>query len=546
MKKRFAFIFIAILGFTAVHAQNFTKADSLRGMLRYERSCYDVHYYELNLDFNLEEKFISGRVDMHFNVKKPTNLIQVDLYENMSLDKVMWGQIPLSFKREENAVWVHFPNPLSSGSNQSIRMYYHGNPTIAKNAPWDGGFVFSKDSEGKPFVGVACEGDGASLWWPNKDHLSDEPDSMRISGTVPEDLMFVSNGNLERTHSSGESPKKTFTWKVNYPINNYNVTACIANYVHFSDTYTGAKGALKLDYYVLPENEAKARKQFEQVKPMLEVYEKYFGPYPFWKDGFALVETPYLGMEHQSAIAYGNQYKPGYLGMHPPGVDFDYIIIHETGHEYWGNHVSMKDIADMWIHESFCTYSESVFVEGTMGYEEAVKYLKYQMNFITNASPIMGTHGMNQPGNGTDMYYKGAWMLHTIRSVINNDEVWWSLLRGIQDEFGMKTVTGDEIIEYCSQKAGIELDYIFYQYLNRPKPPRLEYKIEKKFGKAILHFRWNDTQTDFVMPMDLLIDGERVRIRPFTTWQSIELKKSQVDKLAWDTDRFYVKPLEVK
>lgn len=526
-------------------AQPFTKADTLRGALRLERECFDVTYYHINLDFDLDERFIKGYVDMNFEVKKPSRTIQVDLYDNMNLTSVKWGSMDLKFNRVANAIFIDFPSALRVGSSQILRMEYNGKPTVAKNAPWDGGFVFKTDSKGKHFVGVACEGDGASLWWPNKDHLSDEPDSLRLTGRVPSDLMLVSNGNLEKKTKLGD--KTEYTWKVSYPINNYNVSVNIADYFHFSEIYTNREGReLNCDYYVLKENKAKAKEQFKQVIPMLKIFEAYFGPFPFWNDGYALVETPYLGMEHQTAIAYGNQYKNGYLGRQPEGVDFDYIIIHETGHEYWGNHVSMKDIADMWIHESFCTYSEAVYVEATYGPDIAQDYLNYQREFITNNGKILGVPDVNNHGNSTDMYYKGAWMLHSIRNTINDDQVWWNCIRGIQDEFGMQTVSGDQVIRLMNDYTNIDLEPIFKQYLGLSKVPRLEYRKVKKWGRTIFEYRWEAQTKGFNMPVEIIVDGKAERLYPRDDWQSIEYQKIKPDQIEIGMDKFLISSIELQ
>ena len=406
----------------------FTEADTLRGMLRPERTCYDVTFYDLQIKVDIDNRYISGYNEIHFKTISDFSKIQIDLFENMKITKIVFERNNLNFVRIHNAVFIDFPQQ-NKGVTNSFRVYYEGYPRTAKRAPWDGGFTWSKDKNGNPWVAVSCEGIGASLWFPNKDHLSDEPDSVRIGVAVPNDLTCVSNGNLENTIS--EKDYKRFNWLVSYPINNYNITLNIADYAHFSDTYKSEDGEnLALDYYVLPENLIKAKKHFEQVKPMLAAYEKFFGKYPFWDDGFALVETPYLGMEHQSAIAYGNQYKRGYLGgMIPNGINFDYIIIHESGHEYWGNSISCGDHAEMWIHESFCTYSEALYVEYMYNYKEAIRYLNFQRNFVENRKPILGPMNVNFDGwDHSDHYYKGALILNTLRSSINDDKkmVWFN------------------------------------------------------------------------------------------------------------------------
>lgn len=404
--KKFAFLILIVSQIiTSANAQlmdgkkAFSRKDTLRGTLSPERANYDVKHYLLDIKIDIDKRYIDGTNQISFEVLNDLPLLQFDLFENMNVNKVEWNNKKLKFNREYNAVFVKFPEALKKGSKHSITIYYDGNPTVAKRAPWDGGLVFKKDKNGKPWVGVACQGTGASLWWPNKDHQSDEPDSMEIRVTSPSDLEEVSNGSLVSKMDLKNGYTKRI-WKVNHPINNYNVSINIADYYHWTDTYiskiNGEK--LSLDYYVLKDNEAKARKQFEQVKPMLDAFEKRFSPYPFYKDGYKLVETPYLGMEHQSCVAYGNAYKNGYMGFDMSGsgegMKFDYIIIHETAHEWWGNSLTSYDIADMWIHEGFGQYSEVVYLEELYGKESALKYLKGIRNGISNKEPIIGPYGV--------------------------------------------------------------------------------------------------------------------------------------------------------
>ncbi len=530
---RYILLILILAVSSLVQAQEFTLADTLRGTLSSIRSCFDVTYYDLKLDVDIEKRSIRGVNHIHFKNEADFDSLQIDLFDNMLIDSILFKGKPLRFSRLFNAVFVSFPNRMKKGGNGVLLVYYHGTPIAAKNAPWDGGFVWKEDGNGKPFVGVACEGTGASLWWPNKDHLSDEPDSMRISCTIPNGLMCVSNGELESNVS--ENGKTSWNWKVSYPINNYNVTLNIADYAHFTENYENASGEnLKLDYYVLKENLEKAKEQFKQVPEMMRCYEEAFGPYPFYKDGYALVETSYLGMEHQGAIAYGNKYKAGYLGRHPEGMDFDYIIIHETGHEWWGNSVSMKDAADMWIHESFCTYSESVFVECKYGYNQMLDYLIYQRNFINNKTPIYGVYGLNQEGNSGDMYYKGAWMIHTFRNVLNNDSLFRSILKGIAQEFKHKTVDGEEIINYINTRAKYDYTSFFNQYLRFSEVPVLEYRIAKK----AVEFRWKAEAKGFRMPVifELPNSGEKRILVTNQDWTSVPMSKKDAKELKFRDD----------
>lgn len=510
-------------------------ADTLRGTLSPIRSCFDVTYYNLQLKVDVEEKSISGVNHIHFKNVEDFDSIQIDLFANMTIDSVLFKGKKLQFNRLFDAVFLVFPDKMVKGKNGRISVYYHGVPTQAKNAPWDGGFVWKKDSNGKPWVGVACEGTGASLWWPNKDHLSDEPDSMRVLIKTPLNVSCVSNGNLRSKRLTSEGAEHE--WFISYPINNYNVSINIGNYRHFADEYASKirlGDTLELDYYVLKENFDKAKKQFQIVPEMLDCFEEAFGPYPFYDDGYALVETPYLGMEHQSAIAYGNKYMSGYLGRHPEGMEFDYIIIHETGHEWWGNNVSMKDAADMWIHESFCTYSEAVYVECRYGYDKMLDYLNYQKSFINNRSPIYGVYGLNHEGNGGDMYYKGAWMIHTFRNVINNDSLFRSILKGIQEEFAYQTVDGEQMINYINQKAEYNYTPFFNQYLKFSEVPILEFRWEKKS----IQMRWKAGATGFRMPVvyETSKGGQSRILVNNQDWVSISLKKRELKSLRFRED----------
>lgn len=519
----------------------FTQKDTLRGALRPERTCFDVTYYNLTVDVNIGAKSIKGSNDMHFTAVEDFTILQIDLFQNLNITSITWKGKILEFKRQFDAVFVQFPTTIKKGEKEIITIAYEGYPQIAKNAPWDGGFSFDTDINGNPWVGISCEGLGASVWWPNKDHLSDEPDSMMINGIVPMDLMCVANGNLIATEQLAGNKMK-YSWKVSYPINNYNVSLNIGKYVHFSDVYTQTNGKdLALDYYVLDYNLEVAKKQFEQVKPMMACYEKYLGPYPFYKDGFAMVETPYLGMEHQSVIAYGNKYQTGYLGFDFSGIglDFDYIIIHETGHEWWGNNVSMKDLADMWIHEGFCTYSESIYVECLYGNETALDYINASKRSISNDRPIIGLYNVNSEGSG-DMYQKGAVFLNTLRYQVNNDPLWWNIILGIQKDFAKQTVTTAQIENYISRKAGKDFSKLFDQYLRHANIPVLEYKFQRTSAGLEVNFRWDADVAGFDMPIRYISKGGKpVWVNPTTEWQQLNIEGLDEKTFKWDTRHFY-------
>ena len=501
--------------------QLYTKADTLRGSLTSPfRTCYDINYYHLSVKVNPEDRFISGSNLFKFTATTNFKTLQFDLFDNLKIDKIIYQDKEIAYKREFNAVFIDFPKELLKGKQDSFTVYYSGKPIVAKNAPWDGGFVFTKHDGDKDWIATACQGVGASIWWPNKDQQADEVDSALISISVPSGLINVSNGRLMSV-TDLKNGYSRFDWKVVNPINNYDIAVNAANYFHFSDSYNGLNGDLSLDYYVLPENEAKAKRQFTDVKRMLNAFEHWFGPYPFYEDGFKLVETPHLGMEHQSAVAYGNKYQQGYLGKDRSGtgwgLKWDFIIVHESGHEWFGNNITAKDIADMWIHESFTDYSESLFVEYWYGKEAGADYVIGLRKNIANDQPVIGPYGVNKEGS-SDMYDKGANMLHTLRTIINDDEKWRSILRGLNQTFGKKTTTTEEVVSFINKESGMDLTKIFDQYLRFRSIPVLEMKQE---GDTI-YYHWLSNVAGFNMPIQL--DKSDVFLYPTTEWMVLKTK----------------------
>lgn len=521
---------------------HFSEADSLRGSLRAERTSYDVKKYDLKIKVEPEKKYISGVNSMDFNVIENTNRIQVDLFENMNLDSVVYQKNQLNFERKYNAIFLNFKEELKASDQvQNIKLYFSGFPIVAQRAPWDGGFVFEKDKNGNHFIATAVQGIGASLWFPNKDHPADEPDEVTVTIINPSDLIGVSNGRLTKTKKLKDG-FTAYTWEVKNPINNYNISLNIADYVHFSDQFND----LDLDYYVLSYNLEKAKKQFQQVKPMLACFEEKFGAYAFYEDGYKLVETPYLGMEHQSAVAYGNGYKNGYLGRDLSntgvGLKWDFIIIHESAHEWFGNSISSSDIADMWIHESFTTYAESVYVECQFGYDDAVKYLNGLRPLIANDSPIQGTYGVHNEGS-SDMYYKGANMLHTIRSIVNNDKLWWKTLKDFHLNFQYQTIDKKQVVTFFNEKLDLNLSSVFDHYITESDIPLLEYHLNKKNE---LMMRWKSPIEDFKMPIDYFIKSQKHRsIISSNQWTNTNLKVKKLKNLNFDKKSFYIKTKRV-
>lgn len=537
--KRLLSIAVILFGFHQTEAQNISRKDSLQGGLREERTCYDVLRYNLDIKINPTEKSIIGSNTITFKVDDDTQKIQIDLFENMLIDDIILDEQPkIKFTREYNAVFVNFDKVLKKGEIHKLHIQYRGNPLIAKNAPWDGGFVFNKDKNGNQWIGVAVQGTGASLWYPCKDSQTDEPDNgASIKVAVPNGLMNVSNGRFMGSTDLKDGYTR-WDWEVKNPINNYDITVNIADYVHIHDQHQG----LDLDYYVLRENEEKARKHFDNdVKPMMDCFQSKFGKYPFSEDGYKLVETPYLGMEHQSAVAYGNKYKKGYLGMDISGTGaglfFDYITIHETGHEWFGNSITSKDIADMWIHEGFTTYTETVFIECIKGYDEAIKYVNGQSRSVRNDRPIIGQFGVNREGSG-DMYYKGALMLNTIRHIINDDTKWWKLLFDYSETYKKQIIDTKTVVAYFNKESGIDLTPVFNQYLTTTKIPKL---VISKSGNK-LNFKWENTIDTFNMPVDIVVKDKTIRIHPTNSNQEMKIdKKVDLENINVLTTHFFIK-----
>ncbi len=534
MKKRF--ILLALSAGFAASAQEYTRRDSLQGGLRPERTNYDVQRYDLNITINPDERRITGYNEITFKVLDNTSKIQVDLFANMAVDSIIYNKARLDYKRDNDAVFVSFTKGLKKGNEERLRFYYSGKPLVAKNAPWDGGFVFKKDTEGKPWIGVAVQGTGASLWYPVKDHQTDEPDrGASIKVAVPNGLMNVSNGRFKGSQDLGNGYTR-WDWEVTNPINNYDITVNIADYAHIHDNHNG----LDLDYYVLRKNEDKAKVHFEEVKSMLDCFQQKFGQYPFAEDGYKLVETSYLGMEHQSAVAYGNKYKKGYMGYDMTGTglgnEFDYIIVHESGHEWFGNSITSKDIADMWIHEGFTTYSETVYVECRYGYDKAMQYINGQAANVENRKPVIGVFGVNKEGS-QDMYYKGSLMINTLRHITNDDAKWWKILLGYAETYKKKIIDTETVNKYFSKEMGMDLTHIFNQYLRYTNIPVLQLKLN---GKD-MEYRWETEEKGFEMPVDVTIGGKTIRLKATNKWKKEKVAAATLNDVDVATNKFYIK-----
>lgn len=550
MNKIVPYFLIVFLLSTSIKAQGllknkevvFTRQDSLRGSITKERAWWDLKYYHLDIKVNPEDRTITGSNTIRYQVLNAHNKMQIDLQEPMKITRVTQDGKDLNIQREGNVYYIDLVAAQKVNEIKEVVVFYGGKPKVAVRPPWDGGITWSKDKKGNSFIASSCQGLGASVWWPNKDHMYDEVNDMLISVNVPKNLMDVSNGRLQSV-TDKEDGTRTFHWYVSNPINNYGVNINIGDYVNFSEVYAGEKGNLDCNYYVLKDDLEKAKVHFQDVPKMLKAFEYWFGPYPFYEDSYKLVQVPYLGMEHQSSVTYGNQFQKGYLGRDLSGtgwgLKFDFIIVHESGHEWFANNITYKDIADMWIHESFTNYSESLFVEYYYGKEAAAEYVRGTRRGIENDKPIIGYYEVNNEGS-SDMYPKGGNMLHTLRQIVKDDEKWRTILRGLNSTFYHQTVTTKQIEDYLSKAVGMDLKPFFDQYLRDTRIPTLEYKAD---GNSIA-YRWTQCVPHFNMPVKVKLNGKEQWLRPQTDWV-ILLKSPKDFKLQVDQD-FYVNVEEVK
>ncbi len=521
MKRFFSLLLIFITFCNGLAQQShFSKQDTLRGSITPERVWWDLLHYNLDFKISPSSKSIEGTNVIRYEVLSQNQLMQIDLQPPMEITAVSENNKNLNFNREGNVYYIRLKNNQQIGAINEITIHFKGAPKISNNPPWDDGFTWEKDNNGNDFIATSCQGGGSSIWWPSKDHMYDEPNQgIELSITAPKHLISVANGRLIQTKENSNKTNTT-TWKVVNPINNYGVNINIGDYVHFTEKYKGKKGVLDCDYYVVSYNLEKAKKQFKEVSRTLEAFEHWFGPYPFYKDSYKLVEVPYLGMEHQSSVTYGNGYQNGYKGIDLSGtgwgLKFDFIIVHESGHEWFANNITNIDIADMWIHESFTAYSENLFLDYHFGTEASNAYVTGTRKKIQNDKPIIGYYNVNNSGS-SDMYYKGANMLHTLRQIIDNDEKWRSILVGLNKDFYHQTVTTQQIEDYIDKYFEIDLKPFFNQYLRTIKIPILEYKIEN----SALSYRWSNIVDNFSIPVNVFINSTSQWIKPARRWKKL-------------------------
>ena len=530
-------------GIAQEDSARFSHADSLRGSNGPGRAWWDASFYDLHVRVNPADSSIRGYNSIVYRVLAPGSEMQIDLRLPLYVDSILQRGRAMTYRRDGDALFVTMSEPPHVGDHDTISVYYHGKPRVARRAPWDGGFVWTKDSLGRQWIATANEGIGASVWWPNKDFRADEPDSQRIAITVPSSIVDVSNGRLRNTTKNADGTT-TYEWFVANPINNYDVAVNAGVYEHLTDTFQGEKGKLTLDFWPLAYHADTARKQFEQVKPMLACFEHWFGPYPWYQDGYKLVETPHLGMEHQSAVAYGNEFKNGYRGRDLSGtgwgLKWDFIIVHESGHEWFGNNITAQDPADMWVQEGFTNYAEGLYTECQSGKEAGAAYIIGSRRNIRNDRPIIGPFGVEQEGSG-DMYYKTGSMLHMIRQIVNDDAKWRDILRGLNSTFYHRTVTGAEVRAYVNRRSGIDLNPVFTQYLMTTQIPTLEYVL----ADSIVRYRWTNVVPGFTMPVRVTIGGVRQWLHPGEIWRTTRVAGARRDgTLVVDPD-FYITTREL-
>ena len=528
----------------AEDAKPITRQEMLRGTITPEREWWDVLHYDLSVQFFPDTRTIKGSNTITFRTLKPGQKMQIDLQPPLNINNILFKGVALKYEREGNVYWVTFDREVPAGVVEKIYISYEGRPVESKLPPWSGGVTWGRDDLGKHFISTTCEGIGASIWWPNKDIGYDEPDrGMRINVTVPDTLVAVSNGRLKEVTSEVANKTKTYHWEVVNPINNYGVNVNIGNYVTWSEKYQGEGGTLDMSYWVLAHQKDAAMAQFKEAPRMMKAFEYWFGKYPFYDDGYKLVAVSYAGMEHRSSVTYGNWYQNGYRARDVSGTGvgykFDFIIVHESGHEWFGNNISMRDAADMWIHEGFTNYSEGLFVEYHFGKKDAEDYIIGSRRNIANDRTIIGTYGANREGSG-DMYYKSGSMLHTIRQVINDDAKWRSILRGLNKEFWHQTVTTKQVESYVTLHAGIDLSKIFDQYLRTTNVPLLKYKTE---GNSV-SFNWDKVVPGFAMPVRVIVDGKETVLTPT---EAVQTKTFEEPVKTFEIDRnYYVQSQQAK
>ena len=547
MKSRFALFAVIAAALSSAHAQaprGYTRADTLRGSYNTpQRSWWDVTFYDLHVAINPPDSSIKGYTGITYKVLKPAKELQIDLQMPLVVDSMIQDGKALKYRRDGNAFFVALTAPQTAGASKALTVYYHGKPQPAKRPPWDGGFTWGKDSLGATWIVSTDEGMGASVWWPNKDTEADEPDSMRIATTVPDPLVSIGNGRLRSIKNNGNGTT-TYEWFSVNPINNYAINVAIGNYAHYTELYQGERGTLTMDYWPLTYHLDAAKKQWTQARTMMQCLEHWFGPYPWYEDGYKLIEVSNNGMEHQTAVTYGNGFANGYRGRDASGTGYgmkwDFIIVHESAHEWFANNITFKDHADMWVHESFANYAEALYTECLFGKQAGAEYAVGVRRGIRNDTPIIPAYGVNANGSG-DMYPKGGTMLHTIRQIVDNDSTWRAILRGMNKEFWHQTVMGSQIQDYMIKQSGKDLSKVFQQYLTTVKVPVFEYAV----SNGSVKFRYTNVVPGFNMPLKVRLAGDTYEwVKPTEQWQTAKLALPSAADFKVDVN-FYVTAKDV-
>ena len=547
MKSRFALFAVIAAALSSAHAQaprGYTRADTLRGSYNTpQRSWWDVTFYDLHVAINPPDSSIKGYTGITYKVLKPAKELQIDLQMPLVVDSMIQDGKALKYRRDGNAFFVALTAPQTAGASKALTVYYHGKPQPAKRPPWDGGFTWGKDSLGATWIVSTDEGMGASVWWPNKDTEADEPDSMRIATTVPDPLVSIGNGRLRSIKNNGNGTT-TYEWFSVNPINNYAINVAIGNYAHYTELYQGERGTLTMDYWPLTYHLDAAKKQWTQARTMMQCLEHWFGPYPWYEDGYKLIEVSNNGMEHQTAVTYGNGFANGYRGRDASGTGYgmkwDFIIVHESAHEWFANNITFKDHADMWVHESFANYAEALYTECLFGKQAGAEYAVGVRRGIRNDTPIIPAYGVNANGSG-DMYPKGGTMLHTIRQIVDNDSTWRAILRGMNKEFWHQTVMGSQIQDYMIKQSGKDLSKVFQQYLTTVKVPVFEYAV----SNGSLKFRYTNVVPGFNMPLKVRLAGDTYEwVKPTEQWQTAKFALPSAADFKVDVN-FYVTAKDV-
>ena len=476
------------------------------GKLKPEQAIMDIRHYTLVLDVDPDYKTINGHTDIDLILQKSTNNLLFDLWHGLKISKVWVNGKAVDFKHtEDDLVKIALPQELPPGKAK-VKIAYGGKPGIAERAPWMGGFQWEKDAKGNPWIAISCQGEGAKIYFPCKDHPSDEPnEGADLMITVPKGLVVAGPGLLQKVTTA--RGKSTYHWKTNYTISNYCILFNVAKYKVAKRVYTTVNGnKVPMEYYVLEENFDKAEKLLDLYEQSARIQEKYFGEFPWVKERIAASETPHLGMEHQTNIAYGNKYRYNKLG----GKDFDWLLHHEFGHEWWANKVTNRDWAHMWIQEGICVFGDAMATRDLAGEEEYLKKMQQTARAVQNRLPVVQGDEIDsdQAYNG-DIYGKGAFFMHSLRFVMGDDIFFPTLKKLATDPQYTydNTVVTDDVEKLFSTAYGKSLKPLFQLYLYTTDKVEIHVKQtgEEKYFVKLLN-------VDMSLPINLVTDSGKEKV----------------------------------